>query len=176
MTPPRIAVASWLSEFRRSMAAVTGTIVLVDQASKAAVKQLVSLHDSINVIPGLLNLTHVRNTGAAFGILNTTDFAYKPAVMTAVAFVALVALGTYAARTGLQGRAARVGLALILGGAFGNLIDRIAFGHVVDFVDVYWRTYHFWAFNVADAAITVGAGCLLIDTLKTEHHDVSDTA
>ncbi len=175
MTPPRFAGASWLAEFRRSMAAVTGMIVLVDQASKAVVKQLVSLHDSINVIPGLLNLTHVRNTGVAFGILNTTDFAYKPAVMTAVAFVALVALGTYAAHTGLQGRAARVGLALILGGAFGNLIDRIAVGHVVDFVDVYWRTHHFWAFNVADAAITVGAGCLLIDTSK-RHHDVSDTA
>ena len=176
MTTPRAALVSRFGEFLRLTGPVAATIVLADQVSKAAVRRLVPLHDSIDIIPGLLNLTHVRNTGAAFGILNTADFAYKPAVMVAVACIALAALGAYAVQTGSHGLAARIGLALILGGAFGNLIDRIAVGHVIDFVDVYWRTHHFWAFNVADAAITVGAGCLLIDTLKTGHHDVSDVA
>ena len=70
---------------------------------------------------------------------------------------------------------ARVGLALIIGGAAGNLIDRVVIGSVVDFVDVYWRTHHFWAFNVADSAITVGAGVMILDMLGIGTH-VSKTA
>ena len=67
-------------------------------------------------------------------------------------------------------------MALIFGGALGNMADRLVIGHVVDFVDVYWGTYHFWAFNIADSTITIGAICLLIDTVRAEHHDVSNTA
>ena len=92
--------------------------------------------------------------------------------MTAVALVALAAIGLYAWRVGSQEALARAGLALILGGAVGNLIDRAAAGYVLDFVDVYWRSYHFWAFNVADSAITVGA-CLLILDMLVVTRDVS---
>ncbi|HJO39840.1 MAG: signal peptidase II [Vicinamibacterales bacterium] len=174
--PSSLGAISRLPRLRHTALAVAGSVVVADQVSKALVRQFVPLHDSVSLVPGLLNLTHVRNTGAAFGILNSADFPFKAAVMTGVALVALVALGIYAVQAESHGSTARVGLALILGGALGNLIDRIAIGHVVDFVDVYWGTYHFWAFNVADSAITIGAGFLLTDTLLTRHHDVSNPA
>jgi signal peptidase II len=140
-------------------------IVIVDQISKLIVRQSLPLGESRNIIPGFLDLTHVQNTGAAFGLLNSVDFAYKPFFMIGVAAIALVAIAAYGTQLGFQDRLARFGLALILGGAFGNLIDRAAAGHVVDFVDVYWSDVHFWAFNVADAAITVGAIFVLLDML-----------
>jgi signal peptidase II len=140
-------------------------IVAVDQVTKAIVRQVLPLGESRSIIPEILDLTHVHNTGAAFGLLNAADFAYKPIVMIAVAAVALVAIAGYATQLGFHERLARFGLALILGGAFGNLIDRAIFGYVVDFVDVYWRTTHFWAFNVADSAITIGAILVLLDMI-----------
>lgn len=140
-------------------------IVVADQLTKAAVRAKLGLHDSVTIIAGLLDLTHVRNTGAAFGIMNGVDFEHKAMVMVAVAIVALVAVGLYAAALPAGQRIARFGLALILGGAVGNLIDRAAMGYVIDFVDVYWRGIHFWAFNVADSAITVGVVLMLLDVV-----------
>ena len=142
-------------------------VVIVDQLSKAIVRQVLPLGDSRSVIPTFLDLTHVHNTGAAFGLLNAADFPYKPMVMIAIAAVALVAIAAYATQLGFHERMARFGLALILGGAFGNLIDRATAGYVVDFVDVYWGTTHFWAFNVADSAITIGAILVLLDMIGT---------
>jgi signal peptidase II len=140
-------------------------IVIFDQITKAIVRERLPLGESRTLIPDLLDLTHVQNTGAAFGLLNATDFAYKPVVMIAIAAIALVAIAAYATQLGFHERLARFGLALILGGAFGNLIDRAVWGHVVDFVDVYWGATHFWAFNVADAAITCGAILVLLDMI-----------
>ena len=140
-------------------------VLLLDQATKALVRRELPLHDSVSIIPGLLDFTHVRNTGAAFGVLNATDFPYKPVVMIAVAALALLAIAAYGAQLGPHETLARSGLSLILGGAFGNLIDRATAGHVVDFVDVYWGSSHFWAFNVADAAITIGAVLVLLDMI-----------
>jgi signal peptidase II len=140
-------------------------IIVLDQATKALVRAKLPLHESINVIPGFFDLTHVRNTGAAFGMLNSVDFEYKAFVMVIVAVVALGAVGTYAFTLPPDQRLARAGLSLILGGAVGNLIDRATAGYVVDFVDVYWRGIHFWAFNVADSAITVGVALMLLDAL-----------
>lgn len=145
-------------------------VVVADQAAKAVVRATLPLHASVTVVPGLVSLTQVRNTGAAFGFLNTVEFPYKPAVMMLAAVVALVGIGAYAATLPAEQRASRFGLALILAGAVGNLIDRATLGYVVDFVDVYWRDYHFWAFNVADSAITVGAGLLLLDALGAGRH------
>jgi signal peptidase II len=142
-----------------------GTVVGVDQLTKEIVRRSVDLYQSVPVIPGILNLTHVQNTGAAFGLLNTADFPYKPLVMIAIASIALLAIAAYATQLGFHERLARLGLALILGGAFGNLIDRAVSGYVVDFVDIYWGNAHFWAFNVADAAITIGAGLVLLDMI-----------
>jgi signal peptidase II len=140
-------------------------VVVLDQITKTLVRNALSLGESRTLIPGLADLTHVQNTGAAFGLLNSIDFPYKPVVMFVIASLALLAIAAYGTQLGFHDRLARVGLALILGGAFGNLIDRIIHGHVVDFVDVYWRDVHFWAFNVADAAISVGAVIVLLDML-----------
>ena len=149
------------------------SVVGIDQLTKLIVRQVVPLHEAINVIPGLLDLTHVQNTGAAFGLLNAAEFPYKPAIMIAIAAIALIAIAAYGAQLGFHERMARLGLSLILGGAFGNLIDRAFVGHVVDFVDVYWGTSHFWAFNVADAAITIGAILVLLDMIGLGRHHAS---
>jgi signal peptidase II len=146
--------------------AIIAIVVAIDQITKEIVRRTLPLHgEPAQIIPGFLDLTHVQNTGAAFGLLNAADFPYKTAVMIAIAGIALVAIAAYATQLGFHERTARVGLSLILGGAFGNLIDRAVAGHVVDFVDVYWGTTHFWAFNVADAAITIGAILVLLDMI-----------
>ena len=154
---------------------ISGLIVVFDQAAKALVRSRFELHDSVEVIPGLFNLTRVHNYGAAFGLMNAADFPFKTALLSIVAAVALSALTLYAATLPAEQRLARVGLGLIVGGAAGNLIDRLGAGYVVDFVDVYWRGWHFWAFNVADAAITIGVGFMILDLLDMRTHRVPRT-
>lgn len=156
---------------RRAMPLWLGAgIVAVDQATKALVRWTLELHDSINLVPGLVDLTHVRNTGAAFGILNAADFPFKSALMLGVAVAAFMAIACFAARLAAHEVLARVGLTMVLAGAVGNLIDRAVAGYVTDFVDVYWRGWHFWAFNAADAAITIGAGLVILDLLLAGRH------
>lgn len=145
-------------------------VIVLDQIAKAAVRARLPLHSSVTVLPGLMDFTHVRNTGAAFGILNTIDFPFKTSAIAIVATAALIGVGMYAAGLAAHQRVARIGLALIIGGAAGNLLDRVVAGSVVDFVDVYWRTHHFWAFNVADSAITVGVGIMMLDMLGVGTH------
>lgn len=145
-------------------------LVVVDQLTKAMVTSSLRLHETIEVIPGLLNLTYVRNTGAAFGVLNGVDFPFKPLMVTLLALAALAAIGAYAIHVGSDTWIGRFGLTCVLGGAIGNLIDRGTRGSVVDFVDFYWGSFHFWAFNVADAAITVGAIALIIEMLAAGRH------
>jgi signal peptidase II len=149
-------------------------IVACDQLSKAVVRAVVPQHTSITVIPGFMDFTHVRNTGAAFGFLNAAEFPLKTVVIAVIATAALIGVGMYAASLAHHQIVARTGLALIIGGAAGNLIDRIIAGSVVDFVDVYWQAHHFWAFNVADSAITVGVAIMILDMLGAGS-DVSKT-
>jgi len=150
-------------------------IVALDQLTKAAIRTMLPLESSVIVIPGFMDFTHVTNSGAAFGILNKVDFPLKTVLVALVAIGALVGVGIYSASLAHHQLVARIGLALIIGGAAGNLIDRIIVGSVVDFVDVYWRTHHFWAFNVADSAITVGVSIMILDMLGMGTH-VSKTA
>jgi signal peptidase II len=145
-------------------------VVALDQFTKALVRSTIPLHESVEVIPGLLNFAHVRNTGAAFGMLGTVNFPFKSLVIGLVAMAGLVGVGLYAAALAHHQRLARFSLALIIGGAAGNLIDRAVEGSVVDFVDVYWGQYHFWAFNVADSAITVGVTLMLVEALWAGTH------
>ena len=148
--------------------------MVLDQLTKAIVGPR-SLHSSVTVVPGLVDFTHVRNSGAAFGILNVTEFPFKTVLIAVIATTALIGVGIYAASLAHHQIVARTGLALIIGGAAGNLLDRVVAGSVVDFVDVYWRTYHFWAFNVADSAITIGVAIMILDMLGVGSH-VSKTA
>jgi signal peptidase II len=162
VAPPATSRVPFARPFELGIIAI---VVVLDQVTKAMIRANVSLGDSRTVIPGFLDIAHVQNTGAAFGMLNGVDFPYKSLVMVLIAGIALLAIAAYGAQLGFQDRLARFGLALILGGAFGNLLDRAIVGYVVDFVDVYWGDLHFWAFNVADAAITAGAILVILDTV-----------
>jgi signal peptidase II len=158
---------------RQLQVLIAGLIVILDQAVKMVVRSRIELYQSIELIPGVLNLTRVHNTGAAFGMLNAAEFPYKTLVVGIIATAALSGLAIYAATLDARQRLSRLGLALIIGGAAGNLIDRIAFGYVLDFVDAYYGGWHFWAFNVADAAITVGVGLMILDILGVGRPRVS---
>jgi signal peptidase II len=123
------------------------------------------------LIPGFFNLTYVRNSGAAFGLFADLPSAVRAPLFTAVSVGALVLLlfllrGLRPEQWGL-----RVALASVLGGAIGNLIDRVRHGDVVDFLDVHWRGYHWPAFNVADSCITLGVAVLLISSLRSRRPD-----
>jgi len=150
---------------RRFELIVAVTVVVLDQITKALIRPMLTLHESKEIIPGFLDLTRVHNTGAAFGMLNAVDFPFKTLVLSIVAAVALGGVAWYAATVPLSDRLARLGIAGVLGGAIGNLIDRATYGYVLDFVDAYWNGWHFWAFNVADAAITVGVIFMILDIL-----------
>ena len=157
--PPRRHLEVWLPM----------VIVAVDQATKAMIRASLAEHESRTIIPGLIDFTHVLNSGAAFGFLNGVDFPFKTVVIAVIATAALVGVGVYAASLAHHQIVARLGLALIIGGAAGNLIDRVVAGSVVDFVDVYWGMHHFWAFNVADSAISIGVTVMILDMLGVDH-------
>ena len=140
-------------------------VVALDQATKAMVRRRFELHESVTVIPGWFDLTRVHNTGAAYGFLDQADFPYKTVLLAVVASAALVGLALYAATLEPAQKLTRAGLSLVMGGAAGNLIDRVTAGYVLDFVDLYRGTWHFWAFNVADAAITIGVALMILELL-----------
>jgi signal peptidase II len=164
------AAARLMPRLRRLELWVPLLVVALDQLTKWLVRVRVPLHDSVEVIPNLLAITHVRNTGAAFGFLNGVDFPGKTLLIAVVAMVALIGVALYSGTLSNQQLLPRLGMALIIGGAAGNLIDRIVIGSVVDFVDAYWGTFHFWAFNVADSAITVGVALMILDMIGTGSH------
>jgi len=143
------------------LAAVTLVVGAVDQWTKYLVLKGFRLYESVPVIDGLFNLTYVRNKGAAFGILADSD--WRRPFFIVVTLVACAFILGYLCRLGNERGLASLSLSLIFAGALGNLIDRVRFGEVIDFLDVYWRQYHWPAFNVADSAITVGVGLLLLD-------------
>ncbi len=150
---------------RRLELIIAVVVVALDQWTKALVRGRLELHESMDVFDGWLSLTRVHNTGAAFGMLNGVDFPFKTLVLMLVAGTALAGVAWYAASLPEEQKLARLGLAGVLGGAIGNLIDRATAGYVLDFVDAYWGTWHFWAFNIADAAISVGVVFLLLDVV-----------
>jgi signal peptidase II len=145
-------------------------IIAADQAAKAAVRGAVAPFETRPIIAGAVDLVHVRNEGVAFGLFNSTDLQYKWLYTTALALAALAGVTYFARHLRPEERLARVGLSMILGGALGNLIDRVRYGYVLDFVDAYWRGWHFWAFNVADACITFGAVFVFAELLLVKPH------
>jgi signal peptidase II len=141
---------------------LAGAIVTLDQLTKALALDRLPLGVPVSIIDGLLALTLVLNPGLAFGLLGTIPPTWRW-VVAALSLVALVVLARVALRVlPAGGWPGRLAIGLIFGGAVGNLIDRARFGAVVDFVDVYWRGWHWPAFNVADSAITVGVVLLAL--------------
>jgi len=146
----------------KTAALLAAGIILPDQLTKAVVQQKYPLWDTDPVIPGFFNLAHVLNKGAAFGFLNNPDSSWQIWFFVAVTVFA-VGFIYYLLTTADHGDRFFIwGLGLVLGGALGNLIDRIRIGFVVDFLDFYIGDYHWPAFNVADIAITCGAFCVII--------------
>ena len=143
-------------------AAVAILVVVLDQISKAMVLRWMPLFDSIVVIPGFFNLTHVHNPGGAFGFLAQNSAVWRDWLFFGAAFFALGILLYFYHRTPKSLPWLSFSLALIFGGAIGNLIDRIRFGEVVDFLDVYISHLHWPTFNVADSAVSVGIVIFII--------------
>ncbi len=142
-------------------------VVVLDQLAKALVVRSIGLHDYIPIVDGLASLSHVRNHGAAFGLLSDWNLPYQSLLLSLLSLTALAAITTYFVRLPPAARLPRLALALVLGGAIGNVIDRLRLGYVVDFVHVYWRGYQWPDFNVADSAITIGVALLVIDILTS---------
>lgn len=137
-------------------------IILLDQISKAAIVEHLRVHEGITVFPGFFSLVHARNRGMAFGLLNRPDIHFGFFILVGASLLAIVLLSIWFFKLGKNETLTVLALSFILGGALGNLIDRLRFGEVIDFLDFYMGRYHWPAFNVADSAITVGA--LLIAT------------
>ncbi|MBA4397811.1 MAG: signal peptidase II [Syntrophus sp. (in: bacteria)] len=144
----------------------TGVIVILDQITKLYVDATMRLHESIPVIQGLFSITHVRNPGAAFGFLADASPLFRAIFFVAVTVLAIVLVLHYIWKSRAEEQLLTFALSLILSGAVGNLIDRVRFGEVIDFLDVYIGSTHWPAFNVADSAISVGAVILLIEIMR----------
>lgn len=146
-------------------ALIAGAVVLLDQLTKLAVLNTIPLYDSVPVVPGFFHLTHIQNPGGAFGFLSRQGALIRSVVFLAASAVALCLIFIFYRNTPDTHRWLGNGLALIFGGAVGNLIDRLRFGRVVDFLDVFVAEYHWPAFNVADSAVTVGIGIFVFHLL-----------
>jgi len=142
-------------------------IFTFDQVTKAIIESNIPLHDSRTVIPGFLQITHVKNRGAAFGIFADSPSDGKLMMLVVLSIVALGVVMTLLWRNQPHARRMGLGLALILGGAVGNLFDRLVHGSVVDFVYFHLGRYYWPAFNVADTAIVTGAALLVLDMMLT---------
>jgi signal peptidase II len=148
------------------IALIAAAVIALDQYTKYLISTGLALYGRIEVIAGYLDIIHIRNSGVAFGFLKGFGGQYKTLALIAVAAVAVFLLGFLISQVRREQKLQAFSLALILGGAIGNIIDRFRLGEVVDFVDAHWReVYHWPAFNVADSAISVGIALLLIDEL-----------
>lgn len=132
------------------------TVIVLDQAAKAVVTRALRLHETVPVVKGLFNLVNLRNRGIAFGLLNRPGNDLVFYLLTIVTVGAVVLMLVWFTRLGQEERRIKFGLSLIMGGAVGNLIDRLRLNEVIDFLDFHVGQYHWPAFNVADSAITIG--------------------
>ncbi len=140
-------------------------VVCADQVSKYWIVEHFTLHESVAVIPDFFNLTYLTNNGAAFSLLAGQPALWRQVFFVGAACVALAIIWIAQRSYGRRSRLYSVALALIAGGAIGNLIDRVRLGYVVDFLDVYVGQYHWPAFNIADSAITVGVSLFIVHNL-----------
>src|SRR3990170_890605 len=153
---------------------VAGGVIIVDQASKYAVQHMMVLYDYIEVIPGFFGFTYIPNPGAAFGLFGNAAASVRSFFLIGISITALAVLFFMYAKLTEKSILIHISIGMIIGGAVGNLIDRIRLRWVIDFLDLHWRGYHWPTFNVADFAITIGTMILLFNVLFHQRESISD--
>ena len=146
-------------------------ILGLDRWTKWLIHSRLLLNQTIPIIDGFFNITYVRNTGVAFGILDAASLPLKSTALAILTIAAIAGVIVYSWRTPVNQKLLQVALSLILAGALGNLYDRINYGYVIDFIEVYFRNYRWPSFNVADSAITVGVAFLALEIFRKDTHD-----
>ena len=161
--------SSRANAFRRILwVALAAAVFVADQVTKAVVQRTIPEHTTISVLPHFFNVIYTHNAGAAFGLFSDSPAPWKTALLIIISSLLLVMVIGVVWRSRQLRWETGVGLGLILGGALSNLFDRIRLGRVVDFFDVYYRSYHWPTFNLADSAIVVGAGLVVFQLLFLE--------
>jgi signal peptidase II len=155
---------------------LAAAVLAADQASKFAVKQLAPVGSLHVLIPGILNLVHSSNTGVAFGLLADSGAPLLGQLLILFSVFVIVLLVWLLATGRAGGWLGECGLALILGGAMGNVLDRVVRHSVTDFIDFHLGSHHWYTFNLADAAIVIGAGLVILELLRDARHPVSGRA
>jgi signal peptidase II len=150
---------------------ITTLTILLDQVTKHLVLKEMRVGQSMPVLDGFFNLTFVMNPGAAFGILSTMSEGFRVPFFLGVSLIAIAVVLLFYFQRARDNGLLQVGLTLVLGGAVGNMIDRVRFGEVVDFIDIYYRQFHWPAFNIADSAISIGVGLLILDAVLTARRE-----
>ena len=149
---------------------LTFLVLVIDQGSKQWVANSMELFDSIALLP-IFSITYVHNPGAAFSFL-ADQGGWQRWFFTLIALAASVVFAVWLAKTSKDKQVLSIALALMLSGAVGNLIDRVLFGYVIDFIDFHWAGYTFPAFNVADSSIFIGAALMVLDSMRNPVNDV----
>ncbi len=150
--------------------AIAGLVLLLDQLTKLYIVSRFSLYESVTIIEDFFHITYIRNPGAAFGIFAGSAASFRIPFFLTLSFVAIIGM-LFFYKTVTE-KLLRIALSFILGGALGNMIDRARLGEVIDFIDVHWYSNHWPAFNVADSAITIGVGLMILDMFIKERQKV----
>lgn len=150
------------------MAVIAVAVFGADQVTKYLVESRIPEHAVVPVVRGFFNLVNTKNSGAVFGMFSDSAVWWKTPLLIAISVALLIAVVTLVSRTPNLRWPTSIGLALILGGALSNLFDRMRWGQVEDFLDFYFRSYHWYTFNLADSAIVVGTGLVVLQVLFGE--------
>jgi signal peptidase II len=154
-------------EMKKKYFPITLLVLILDQVTKWLASTRLDGHNAVEIIPGYLRLSFMRNSGVAFGLLTEIQSAWKPVILALMAVAAVIVILVYSARMPLNRILLQIALALTMGGILGNLVDRVLQGSVVDFIEFHIHESFYWpTFNVADSAITIGIALLLIDAIK----------
>lgn len=153
--------------FRVAALATAGAVFAADRITKSVIESRVATWETIVVIPGFFNIVHTRNPGAAFSLLATADAGWRSALLVGLSMVAVALLAALLWRSPQPGGAPRWALSLMLGGALGNLYDRLITGEVTDFLEFYLGRFRWPAFNLADSAISLGAAWIVLDLWRS---------
>ena len=152
---------------------ISNALIIFDQYTKLMITLHVPLHYSVRVIDDFFSLTHIRNAGVAFGLFANNASDYKALFFITVSVIAIMAILVIYYQTPNYKRMVLNGLILILSGAIGNLIDRVLYKEVIDFLDFYYQDFHWPAFNVADSCITIGVGLMMVDLFRDQTNSES---